>query len=313
MVNYTQKSPSVAQACDGALGFSDGTNDFIAWGWISGSTSIPNLWKSTNGGSSFAAQADLPYPAHTLAAAKKANDIYVVGGDVFNPINSGDFIRSSGKFVGGVYSQIAANCGIADRCLGQLVYNDDTDEFLYFGGQRGVNITDGVYNTVMKSTNNCNSFTVIQADTTPYFAGGLLYGAVIYFKGLYWKICGALYDNNTAARTYVTKIFSSPDGITWTYRDDFKGIGRHYLQTIVYKNKIWLFGGYNSCYGGNLDDVWTIDWNGIRVQQQYMGTTPFTPRHAHTCWLNSQGIMFFGGTDNDAPTLNNDIWLITET
>lgn len=312
MLNFEQIAASVAQPCDGAVGFWDGTDNFIAWGWTASSNTLNKFWKSTDGGATFMALPDLPYPAHTIATTKKGNVLYAVGGDVFNPINSGDFIRSSGKIEAGVYSQISANCGIENRCLSQLVYNPDADEFLLFGGQEGTNITDGVYHTVMRSTDNCASFTTILEDTTPFFTGGLLWGSVIFFKGLYWKIGGAIYDNIVAKRTYVTAIFSSPNGISWTYQGQFKGLGRHYMQLVEYNGKMRVIDGYNPGYGDNMADIWTLDWNGIRVLQTYEGGTPFTPRHAHSCWVTDAGIMLFGGTDNDAPTLNNDLWLITE-
>jgi hypothetical protein len=312
MLNFEQIAANVAQPCDGAVGFYDGTNNFIAWGWTAASNTLDKLWRSTDGGVTFAALPDLPFPAHTLATAMKGNVLYAVGGDVFNPINSGDFIRSSGKIESGVYSEIAADCGIEDRCLCQLVYNPDADEFLLLGGQQGTNISDGIYNTVMRSVDNCASFSTILADTTPFFAGGLLWGSVAYFKGLYWKVGGAMYDNIVSKRTYVRSIFSSPDGIDWTYQGEFKGHGRHYMQLIEYNNKLRVIDGYNPFYGDNLADIWTLDWNGIRVLQTYEGSTPFTPRHAQSCWKNDAGILLFAGTDNDAPTVNNDLWLITE-
>lgn len=309
-LTFTQINAAAAQACDGALGFTDGTDDYILGGWTSGTGTLDAFWKSTNNGVSFAAQTAFAYPAHTFASAKKGNVLYVVGGDVYSPINSGGYIKSSKKFEGGAWVSIAADCGIANRCIGQLVC-DGTD-FYYFGGQQGELISSGVYHTVLKSTDNCATFTSILADTTPYFTGGLLWGAVVYFKGLFWKIGGAMYDSNPVIRTYVTKIYSSSDAITWTFRGNFKGIGRHYHQCVVYNNKIRLIGGYNMFYGNNIGDVWTIDWDGTNLTQVYEGTVSFTPRHAHTAWVSADGILVFGGTDNDSPTINNDLWLITE-
>lgn len=301
-LSYTLKSNNQAFAGDGFLGYNQDGVDYLFGGWTSAGGSTNTTYKSLNKGTTFTLESNFYQAAHTMASAIKNNVLYVVGGDVL-AANS-----SSYKFEAGVWSQIAADCGTANRSLGQLV--EHNGDFYYFGGQTGLTIGT-VFNTVLKSTNNCLSFTEINADTKPEFYGGLHWGAVVSYKGLLWKICGGMYDNNPAIRTYDTQVFSSPDGITWTSRGMFKGIGRHYHQCIVYNNRIYLFNGYNSYAGNNLNDVWSMGFAGGKVDWRYEGITDWGTRHALAIWQSGDSLLMFGGTANPGNVEQRECWEIT--
>jgi len=310
-LRFTEKSASVAQACDGAVGWYDGTYDYILGGWLGGTTTLAKFWRSANGGASFSAQSDFSYPFHTAANCVVNNVLYLVGGDIYSPqpANSNDYVRSSMKFEAGSWSTIAADCDMADRCLSALVFLDDA--FYLIGGQATTDKTGTVYNTVLRSDDGCANFTSILADTKAQgFGSGQVYGACVAWRGLLWMICGGVYDNDVVKREPDRHIFSSPDGITWTYRADFAGVGRGYPECIVYNDRLYVIGGYNGMYGANLQGVWTIDLlaDGRFIQEFHLPT--FSDRHAHSAWVSSAGILVFGGTSNAG--LKSDCWLIEE-
>lgn len=295
---------------DGTFGFNDGTYDHLVGGWTAGDVSYKTHYRSADNGANWSAQPDFDYEFHTAATAVVNNVAYLVGGDVFAVDMHADWERSSNKFESGAWSQIAADCDIQNRCLMGFAYHEG--DFYIVGGQSDINKTDA-YHTVMKSTDNCANFTQIVADTrTVGFKGGNLWGCVVSYKGLLWKICGEVYYEGAAPwlREADTAIWTSPDGVTWTHTCDFKGVGRGYPQCLVYNDKIWIFGGYHGNHL-NLDEIWTIEkLTSGRIVQTYMGTADYGGRHAMAIWAGANGIMMFGGSNNS--TAQQDCWLITE-
>lgn len=301
-LSYTLKSNNQAFAGDGFLGFNQGGIDYLFFGWTSIGGATDTFYSSINKGTTFIQGPALYQSAHTVSSAIKNDILYVVGGDPIAPNNS------SYKFENGVWSQISANCGINNRILGQLV--EHNGDFYYVGGQVDPTLAGGIFNTVLKSTDNCATFTTIDADTKPNFYGGLLWGGVVSYKNLLWKICGGIYDNSGSIRTYDTQVFSSPDGITWTLRGMFKGIGRHYHQSIVYNNRIYIFNGFNSYYGENLNDVWSMGFSNNKVDWKYEGVSPWGTRHALTIWKSEDSLLMFGGSANPGNIEKRECWEI---
>lgn len=301
-LSYTLKSNNQAFAGDGFLGYHQDGVDYLFGGWTSIGGAVNDTYTSADKGATFTQIADMYQQGHTLASAIKDNVLYVVGGDVLSPNNT------SYKFEAGVWSQISADCGINNRVLGQLV--EHNGDFYYFGGQVGLTIAAGVFDTILKSTDNCANFTSINADTKPEFYGGLHYGSVVSYKGLLWKICGGMYDNNPAIRTYDTQVFSSPDGVTWAARGMFKGVGRSYTKCIVFKNRIYLFNGANTYYGVNLDDVWSMGFSNNKVDWRYEGVAPWGTRHALEIWKSGDSLLMFGGSANPSNVETQECWEI---
>jgi hypothetical protein len=289
---------------DGSFGFSIGANDFIAFGWEGNSDSLKDFYKSTNGGTSWTKQSDLPFAErHTAATFVLSDTVYVVGGDVFFPATD------SWVFNGTTWTQKASNCGIGVRNMMGATYHNGA--FYIIGGQNTRYIIDGKYDNVLKSTDNCVSFT--QIATTP-FTGGNLWGSCVSYKGRIWKICGGIYDDTSLAnRTYPKEIFSSADGITWVQEGIFPGSGRQYHQTIVWKDKIWVIGGFfgTSSPGDNLGDTW-YSTNGIDWTQ--LTGSAITDLHAMTAWVASTGSLHTsGGSGDPGTTLTKKYHILTES
>jgi len=305
--------------CDGVFGFSDGTYDYLAGGWAGGTVTYDVCFRSSNVGVTFASHSTAPHAFHTGATCVVDGIAYLVGGDLYNKSRDGDWIRTSSKFEAGAWSQIAANPGIENRCLAALVFLNDN--FYLIGGQAEANKTGTIYDTVLRSDDGLLTFDVILADTkTQGFRGGLNWGGVVVYRNLIWKICGGIYSGGLLEREYDTSIFSSPDGITWTYRGAFRGIGRHFHQCVVHNDKIYVFNGFSGAYtganvlsSGNLTDYWTIEMLASgKIVQTYKGTTDWGAHHALTCWTNASGIMMFGGSGEVSGNPTQECWLFTE-
>jgi hypothetical protein len=280
---------------DGCFGFSIGSDDFIAFGWKSGGIgSNKGFFKSTNGGNSYTQLTDVPFTKrHTAATFTLSDRVYVVGGDATNPATD------SWTFDGTSWTLKAANSGIGVRCLMGSAYHNGA--FYLIGGQKDQFISSGKYDNVLRSTDNCVSFQ--QIATTP-FTGGNLWGSCVSYKGRIWKICGGIYDDTSINnRTYPKEIYSSSDGITWVYEGIFPGSGRQYHQTIVWKDKIWVIGGFFSTPNDNLGDTWYSS-NGIDWKQ--LTGSKITDLHALTAWIASTGSIHTFGGSTDPNTVTTD-------
>lgn len=317
-MGFTQKAASCCQNCDGAFGFSDGTYDYVVGGWTGGSTSLKTFWRSSDSGANWSAQSDFAYKFHFASATVVNNVAYVVGGDFYNFTVDGAYRKDAYKFESGSWTQISADCGIGNRCLAALVHLNG--DFYLIGGQSDTT-KNNVFDTVLKSTDGCANFTSLVADTKPSgFRGGLLSGAFVTYKNLIWKIGGGIYTDTSKAREYDTAIYTSPNGVDWTYRGEFRGPGRNYSQLCVYNDKIYLFGGFNDITSGshtespgNLSDYWTIELlSSGKIVQTYKGLCDWGSRHAHAIWTNSSGVMFFGGSGKAGGFITGECWLFTE-
>lgn len=309
-MGYTRRATSTAKLGDGTFGFWDGTADYLVGGWLSSDSPQTNktFWKSENGGVTFTQQSDFDYRFHTAATCVVDDVAYIVGGDTLNVTYDGDWRRSSHKFESGVWSQIAANPGIENRCLGALVYLNGS--FYYIGGQSSITTSIEYYHTVLRSDDGLTTFTEIQSDLLSQgFRTNLAWGGFVTYRGKIWRIGGGV----SGEPKHETSIFSSTDGITWTYRGNFRGLGRYYHQCVVHNGKIWVFNGKNEAFTGyqpsaNSDDVWTIEeMNGGKIIQTYKGTTAWARRHAQAMWVSPAGINCFCGSVGTA-----DMWTYQE-
>jgi len=318
-MGFRKRAASVAQIGDGTWGFWLDGADWLVGGWGSAPPyTVNKVWKSENDCVTFAAQTDFAYPVHTPQACVVNDVAYIVGGDTISFSYGGAYVKSSYKFENGTWSQIAADPGIANRCLGCLLFLDDS--FYLVGGQSTTARDTGtLYNTVLRSDDGLQSFTEILSDTTTQgFVGTCVQGSCCVHRGKLWRVTGG-YHSSFNQQEPDTKIFSSTDGITWEYRGRFKGFGRIYPQVLSHNGKIYVFNGQNG--GGwesnsdvlsstdfDLIDYWTIEeLAGGRLIQTYKGQTGWSHRHAPAIWSSPNGIRCFCGSVNVA-----DMWTLEE-
>lgn len=302
---HLKSSSSLPTAMDGTFGFYANGYDYLVGGWDGIAPTYKTLFRSDNDGVTWAAQTDFNHKFHTAATCVVDDVAYVVGGDQLSPSVDGDWRRSSHKFESGSWSQIAADPGIQNRCLAGLVYYNSS--FYLIGGQDD-NSGTTTYDTVLRSDDGLVTFSSIQSDTkTQGFTNPLSWGSVCVHQGLIWSICGSRHVGPHGKR-----IFSSSDGITWTYRGEFRGLSRTYCQVLSHNGKIWVFNGHNASFDsagnptGDLREYWTIEvLNGGRIVQTYKGTTGWNRRHAMSIWSNPRGIMCALGGTRDCWMLEN--------
>lgn len=318
-MGFTQRSSAVAQLGDGTWGFYVNGEDWMCGGWTSTPPyTVDNVWKSTNNGVTYDAQTDFPWAFHTPMSVVVNNVAYIVGGDTINFTNEGDYRRASYKLESGVWSQIAANPGIANRCLGCLVYLNGS--FYLIGGCTTTQkATATFYRTVLRSDDGLQTFTEILSDTrTQGFDTPLAHGAYCVHRGKIWRIGGGYHDA-WYLQEPENSIYSSVNGITWDYRGRFKGLGRIYPQLVSHNGKLYVFNGANlggyestnavqSSSDPDLRDYWTIEeLNGGRLIQTYKGLTGWSHRHAAAIWSSPYGIRCFCGSVAVA-----DMWTLEE-
>lgn len=318
-MGFTKRADAVAQTGDGTFGFFQNGFDYLLGGWTSISPfTFRTFWRSSNNCVTFTAQPDFAYPLHTPQACVVDEVPYLVGGDTINFTVEGDYRRSSWKCENGVWTQIAANPGIANRCLGALVYLNGL--FYLIGGTSSTNKAAAThYRTVLRSSDGLQTFTEILSDTrTQGFDTPLAHGSYCTHRGKIWRIAGGYHDD-WRLQEPETSILSSTDGITWEYRGRFQGLGRMYPQVLSHNGKIYVFNG--QCLGAyegtsdvasstdaDLRDWWTIEeLNGGRLIQTYRGQTGWNHRHAACIWSSPTGIKCFSGS---VPT--GDVWTLEE-
>jgi hypothetical protein len=149
------------------------------------------------------------------------------------------------------------------------------------GGQFGTRVTDGLNDTIWKSTNGGITWTTV--NTHANNLGGILYNNFKYFvsRGKFVAFCGGKYDDDPSKRVYASQVWTSDDCITWTREADVPFEARQYSDMVEWDGKLWLFGGDRPASTGNgslnLRDLWYMDKNGNWFEQ---GSTPLPPRHA---------------------------------
>jgi hypothetical protein len=319
---WTNLNPTVLEIQDGQFGFYlDGVHRIVG-GWIDTTQTKNTQFHSANA-STWVKDANAPWtPRHTFATFIEPTCVRIVGGDVFSPVNDGDFAKDSWIFQSGTWTRLAVDCGIGNRCLMGAVYNPIEDSHYLIGGQSSVDGIGNTFQSVLKSTDHCVSFTEIASTGLP-FIGGNYWGTCAWFNGYIYKITGGIYQQTGANRRHEAWFYRSSDGITWEKIGVFMGGGRLYPQVIVWDNKLWIICGHNFCYfngGYNIGYRWeTSSGNTSSVYftedglyfKELITTPQITPRHAHSCYVGPDGLYSVNGSNEVGTT--NGCWKLTKT
>jgi hypothetical protein len=130
-----------------------------------------------------------------------------------------------------------------------------------------------------------------------------LFNAVVNFNGKMWIIGGG-YTSYYPFIAY-NDVWSSLDGVQWQKElASAPWEKRVWHSATVYKNRIWLLGGYQSePESKNLGDVWYScngkDWKKLETEHSW------SPRHAMSVYVYKDRMWIAGG--NPWP-LENDVW-----
>ena len=99
-------------------------------------------------------------------------------------------------------------------------------------------------------------------------------------------------------------VWSSPDGVHWEQAAEHAPWApRIWFSTAVYRNRLWVLGGWSNDPSRNWNDVWhTAD--GVHWQQ-LVTPTIWSERHEHSAYLHDDRLWVVGG---NAWPLVNDVW-----
>jgi hypothetical protein len=142
----------------------------------------------------------------------------------------------------------------------------------------------------------------IAAAKAPWWAR-LGAGSVV-FQGKMWILGGVkrYYDGDEL----LADVWSSPDGRQWTQvTDRSPWAARIWFSSLVYKERMWVLGGWSNKPSKNWNDVWYSsdgkDWKELVTERVW------SPRHEQSAYVFGGKIWIAGG--NPWP-LANDVWQI---
>jgi len=164
------------------------------------------------------------------------------------------------------------------------------------GADSGLNVV----NDVWYSTDGVN-----WTQATAHAGWAERYGHTsVVFKNKMWVIGGTQYAG--FCEPDFNDVWYSTDGVNWTQATASPGWEKRYYHTsVVFDNKMWVIGGYNSGYNDYLNDVWfsTDGANWI----QTTASAGWSKRWGHTSIVFKNKMWVIGGYNYYTEYLN-DVW-----
>lgn len=127
------------------------------------------------------------------------------------------------------------------------------------------------------------------------------YHGAVAFADRLWVFGGGNYLPGYEARN---DVWCSTDGVNWEcVTEEAPWSPRIWFSAVVYRNRIWLLGGWSNHPSRNWNDVWhTADgahWERLETEAIW------TPRHEHSTYVFQDRLWVAGG---NVPPLVNDVW-----
>jgi len=109
--------------------------------------------------------------------------------------------------------------------------------------------------------------------------------------------------------TTLSDVWSSSDGVNWTYESNAPWTPRRYSSLVNFQGKMFLIGGLDAS-NGDLNDVWSST-DGINWTQE-VADAPWEGKGGHQAVVYNNKIWIMGGEISHYPTVNtehfNDVW-----
>lgn len=133
----------------------------------------------------------------------------------------------------------------------------------------------------------------------------------VVFKGKMWLLGGVEgkedFNNRYWELPHKNDVWVSEDGRDWQLAATNTPWGlRRSLVAVVFKEKIWLMGGWEQKSGSTKNDVWYSE-DGINWIKA-TSSIPWTPREGHTVAVFEDKIWLMGGVNFDRREVMNDVW-----
>ena len=134
-----------------------------------------------------------------------------------------------------------------------------------------------------------------QADWSPR-----AFHQAVVVGGKMWVLGGGNYVPNHFA---LNDVWCSEDGVEWTQvTEDAPWEPRLWFSSVVYRNRIWVLGGWSQ-EEGNMGDVWCSadgeHWTRLKSEVLWR------PRHEHSAFVFQDRIWVAGG---HAAPLSSEVW-----
>jgi len=275
---------------------------WIFGGWFDSFEAPPrDVWSSTDGKSWNLVEKSAPWKHSDLSMSVTFRDRMWFMGGWYNGrlpgYSASNMVWSSTD--GATWDQATAAAGWSPRLAAALVVHDDKmwilggSENYYFGDETSLKndvwfSSDG--KTWTQATDN--------ADWAPraYHQAAVLNGRMYVFGG----------GNYVPEYEAFNDVWSSADGVTW--RQEIEAAPwspRLWFSSAVYRDRMWVLGGWTKDPYTNLGDVWYSKdgktWKELKSEVQWK------ERHEHSVFVFQDRLWVAGG---HARPLDNDVWSI---
>ncbi|MGI5818605.1 MAG: hypothetical protein ACOX9R_10975 [Armatimonadota bacterium] len=257
---------------------------WISNGYYHGGVLYPDLWSSETGRNWRMVIEKTPYPAYSEMVVYDGK-VWAIKGEVWNSPD------------GESWEQVLAETPFGTRGYGEAVVHDGRI-FQLGSGADVYATTDGV------------TWERVCAEA-PY--GARAGSAVASYAGRLWLMGGRVGTPNDPPEegyeqwTTFNDVWCSEDGATWErVLEHAPWAERTWFVAEVYRDRLWIIGGYDNVNHANFGDVWYTD-DGV-TWHQMPAPEEFKSRHEATPWVYDDSLWIAGG--NTWPVLN-DVWRLT--
>lgn len=297
-VRVTEKAPWQPRDSSGEVVFKDQL--WILGGWFQSFEAPPrDVWSSPDGKSWKLVQKAAPWKHSDLPMTLTFQDRMWLFGGWYNgrlPGHSASSeVWSSGD--GERWEQATEKAGWTPRlAAGAVVFKDKMwvlggTENYYFGDQRSLK------SDVWSSADGKDwKLATASAGWSPR-----AYHAAVVHEGKIWVLGGGNYVPEYEGRS---DVWCSEDGIHWTEVTDIAPWPpRIWFSSVVYRDRIWVLGGWSNNPSRNWGDVW-YSKDG-KSWHEFKSEVTWKERHEHSAYVFQDKIWVAGG---HAQPLSSEVW-----
>jgi hypothetical protein len=299
-VRVTEKAPWQARDSSGEVVFKDQL--WILGGWFQSFEAPPrDVWSSPNGKDWKLVLKDAPWKHSDLPMMLAFQDKMWIFGGWYNGRLPGHSASSEvwSSSDGEKWEQATAKAGWSPRlAAGAVVFKDKMwvlggTENYYFGDKKSLK-NDVWYSADGKEWK--------QATDNAGWSPRGYHNAVVH-DGKMWILGGGNYVPEPLYEAR-NDVWSSEDGIHWTeVTAKAPWSPRIWFSSVVYRDRIWVLGGWSSNPSKNWPDVWYSkdgkDWT------EFKSETSWKERHEHSAYVFQDKIWVAAG---HAQPLSSEVW-----
>lgn len=257
---------------------------WLSNGYYHGGVLTRDLWCSTDGVTWTRVNENTPYDGYSEMVAYQGK-MWAIKGSVWTSTD------------GMTWQQVAEKTPFGVRGYGEALVHQG--KIWQLGSGEDVwNTTDGVNWTLV-------------CEKAPF--GKRAASAVASYRGKLWLMGGRTPGANTPPEkgypdiTTHNDVWCSEDGVNWQcVLEHAPWAPRQWFIAQVYRDRLWIIGGYDNVHHTNFGDVWYTEDG--RTWHEFRSKTCFSPRHEPTCYVFNDSLWVVAG--NSWP-VQNDVWRLT--